>query len=323
MNPSIQFQEAMADAGLVCSELPIADSQIHRFHADGDRNDSKNGWYVFHDDGIPAGAFGNWKNGDSQTWCARNLSTLSDDERQEHRQRMERAKRDREEAQCEDRARARHRAGEIWKRAKPAGAGHPYLKRKHIATHGVREDNDDLIVLLRDTDGTTHTLQRIRSNGEKRFLTDGAVSGHYYAIGKPRGMLYVVEGFATGASIHEATSQAVAVAFDCGNLKPVAKALRAKYPNLALIIAGDNDQWSEGNPGKTMAREAAIAVGGKAIVPQFEDIADRPTDFNDLFCLEGAATVKEQLMNAVVPGSPSEAAKTPTIEEDEGRTGSA
>ena len=49
---------------------------------------------------------------------------------------------------------------------------------------------------------------------------------------KPQGVLVVCEGFATGASIHEATGHAVAVAFNAGNLLPVAQALPDLSPRL-------------------------------------------------------------------------------------------
>ena len=78
-----------------------------------------------------------------------------------------------------------------------------------------------------------HSLQFISREGDKRFLIGGRVSGCYFPIGKPDGALCIAEGYATGASIHEATGTAVAVAFNAGNLLPVASALRAKFPRLA------------------------------------------------------------------------------------------
>ena len=52
------------------------------------------------------------------------------------------------------------------------------------------------------------------------------MSGCYLLIGKPDGALCIVEGYATGASIREAAGYAVAVAFNAGNLLPVARTLR-------------------------------------------------------------------------------------------------
>ena len=72
------------------------------------------------------------------------------------------------------------------------------------------------------------------------------------------------------------------------------KSVKGKYPDQALVIAGDNDQWTDGNPGVTKATEAAKAVNAKVVIPTFKDTTDRPTDFNDLR-LEGLNIVREQL----------------------------
>ncbi|MCZ7655394.1 MAG: toprim domain-containing protein [Rhodocyclaceae bacterium] len=109
----------------------------------------------------------------------------------------------------------------------------------------------------------------------------------------------MAEGYATGASLHEATGHAVAVAFDCGNLKPVAEALRAKYPEARLIVCADNDQFTEGNPGVTKGREAVEAAGAGLAVPEFADLAGEPTDFNDLAQREGGAKVREAIHAAL------------------------
>jgi putative DNA primase/helicase len=104
-----------------------------------------------------------------------------------------------------------------------------------------------------------------------------------FPIGKPDGLLYIAEGYATGASIHEATGYAVAVAFNAGNMVAVARTMRSKFPNLRLILCADDDTGTPGNPGLVKAREAAQAVGGSLAVPDFGN--SRPegaTDFNDL-----------------------------------------
>jgi putative DNA primase/helicase len=124
-------------------------------------------------------------------------------------------------------------------------------------------------------------------------MPGGRKKGCYHSIGKPAGVLIVCEGFATGASSHEATGDAVAVAFDAGNLEPVAVALRVKYPSLKIIIAADDDHLTDGNPGMTKARAAALAVGGLLAVPSFPaGRPDKATDFNDLHQLAGADAVR-------------------------------
>ena len=107
---------------------------------------------------------------------------------------------------------------------------------------------------------------KVSAIGIKRPLTGGEKQGCHYRIDKAdsaahEGILIVCEGFATGASIHEATGQPVAVAFDNGNLEPVAKSLRKLYPDAALIVAADDDHQTEGNPGRKAANGVAKAVG--------------------------------------------------------------
>ena len=158
-----------------------------------------------------------------------------------------------------------------------------------------------LVIPARDTKGKIQSIQHIVGNGKKRFLKDGVIQGHYHTIGKLTDILYIVEGYATGASVHEATGCGVVVAFDAGNLLPVAKAIREKYPDHELVFAGDDDAWTDGNPGKVKAQEAAAAVSAKWVIPQFKDTSSKPTDFNDLRQLEGLDAVREQLANAREP----------------------
>jgi len=105
--------------------------------------------------------------------------------------------------------------------------------------------------------------------------------------------MVIAEGYSTAATIHQATGHATAVSFNAGNILPVAKALRERFPDIEIIIAGDNDTQTEGNPGKSKATEAAKAVNGRVIIPEFINTENNPTDFNDLAALEGLERVKE------------------------------
>ena len=103
------------------------------------------------------------------------------------------------------------------------------------------------------------------------------MQGCYFSIGRPNGTICVCEGFASGASIREATGHAVAVAFSAGNLTSVASALRMKFTKAKIILCADNDRFTVGNPGVTKAREAALAAHGYLAVPRFDDIG--PYDY--------------------------------------------
>jgi putative DNA primase/helicase len=165
---------------------------------------------------------------------------------------------------------ARQRAAKLWATARPATNAHAYLQRKAVHAYGIRQLRDVLVIPARDVHGELHTLQFIDADGGKRFLSGGRILGCYFAIGTPRDTLLLSEGLATGSTLHQATGAAVAVAFNCGNLLPVAKALRGKFPRMRLVVCADNDGHTPGNPGVTHARAAARAVGGFLAVPVFK-----------------------------------------------------
>ena len=290
----MQFSEAMANHGLSPSEV-IADGKIHRFDGPEDAKGKKSGWYVLHADGIGAGAFGNWKTDLSETWCAVSDHTLSPEEVASRRSRIEQCK----AAAAEERKRVRKRAAEkatiILERARDAVADNPYCQRKKIKPFGLKEfrDKRTLIVPARNASGDLLSLQFIYSDGTKRFLTGGELSGAYCAFGgRPNDRILLCEGFATGATLHEATGLPVAVAFNAGNLLPVAQALHRKMPRCKLIICADDDVATAGNPGLTKATAAARAVKGALAVPDFgPNRPDNATDFNDLRCIDGVSAV--------------------------------
>ena len=132
--------------------------------------------------------------------------------------------------------------------------------------------------------------------------------------------ILLAEGYATGASLYKATGLPVAVAFDAGNLVPAAEALRRKFPKANLTICADNDyplvhkqisqelgdvqvtpeleeKYAAHNKGVVKAMEAAKAVNGQVLVPQFTDTekAKRLTDFNDLAQSRGTFAVTKQV----------------------------
>lgn len=300
-DPIEQFRAAIAAAGLTPPEVIHADGKLHRFSSNGERGDDS-GWYVFHADGVPAGAFGCWRLGLRRQWCAKESSEMTTAEREAHRLRVQAMKQQRDAEAAERQRQAAQAAAQRWEAARPATGAHPYLRRKGVQPHGLRMEGDALIVPMRGTDGALHGLQTIGPDGEKRFLPGARVGGCYHAIGRPEGVLIVCEGYATGASIHEATRHAVAVAFNAGNLEAVALALRGKYPDLKIILAADDDWRTEGNPGLAKATSAARAVGGSLAVPAFtEGRPDKATDFNDLHQLAGPEAVRACIEAAEPP----------------------
>ena len=266
--------DAMRAAGLAPAKaLDLSgDGKWIRFRVTGDRAGSLNGWAKPHGNPIVAVTFGSWKTGESHTWRDATAKPTTPSERAVMQRQMQAMQKARAEEQAAVQAAARQRAAKLWARSHPATNAHPYLQRKRVQAIGVRQLRDMLVIPARDVAGTLHTLQFISPDGSKRFLTGGRIRGCYYAIGRPVGVLLLAEGLATASTLHMATGAAVAVCFNCGNLEPVARALRAKFPKLRLIVCADNDAGTPGNPGVTHARAAARAVGGFVAVPQFVEV---------------------------------------------------
>lgn len=209
---------------------------------------------------------------------------LTPEQRKAYAQRMDALRRQHEAEQHQRQADAAVSSAIRWAAAKPAG-DHPYLQAKSVQARGIRiEGHHTLLVPLRDAEGRLHSLQSIAPDGTKRFTPGGRTKGCYYSIGNLGTRLVICEGFATGATIHDETGHAVAVAFNAGNLLPVARVLRAKFPSMTLVLAADDDWQTEGNPGLTAATEAARAVGGLLAVPDFAGLprGKGDSDFNDL-----------------------------------------
>lgn len=168
-----------------------------------------------------------------------------------------------------------------------------YLDRKGVKGFGVRVLADGVtLVPACNAAGELVNLQRIAPDGTKRFLKWGRKAGTWHQVGDPAGadVLLVAEGYATAASVHEATGRPVAVAWDAGNLRAVAEALAPAHPSARLLIAGDEDLSTPGNPGRAKATAAARATGGAAVFPV--GLPDGASDFNDLHVAAGLDAVR-------------------------------
>lgn len=265
------FLSAMDNAGLAMHKPALLpDGGLHRFRVAGDRSGSTNGWYVLHLDQTPFGAFGSWKTGQSEAWTAEADKAMTEGERKALAIRMAEAKAVRDAEQAAVYTAAAKRAQGLWEAAGPASEDHPYLVRKQVHAFGIRDLRGQLVVPLRNAAGDLCSLQFIGASGRKTFLTGGRKRGCYHAIGRLGGALCICEGYATGATIFQATGHATAIAFDAGNMEPVALGIRRKFPRLPLVLCADNDTETPGNPGLSAAIKAARAVGGAVAFPQFE-----------------------------------------------------
>jgi putative DNA primase/helicase len=310
VSPEREFAEALENAGLdLGGQLPVMDGQLHRAPVREGKRGNQDGAYIGHLDGMhPAGYIQNHRTGLKETWSYTNHS-LSQAEKAAHKEKLEEQRKQREQERRERHEKAAKRAAEIIAAATPLGT-HPYLQTKGLENHakaGVYQSRyGQLIVPAYDAEGRLKTLQFIDPDGTKKFLPGGEKSGSYHLIPPDDRKLYPVidlvilsEGYATGATIHEALvgKYPVAVCFDANNLKEVAKAIRERCPDMQIVICADNDAGKEVNTGLEKAKDAARAVGGIVIAPKFNgQHGQKLSDFNDLYNASGVMTCRRQLM---------------------------
>ena len=144
-NAPMEFRNAITDAGLNPPDAVIDDGKLHRFASNGSPHDLA-GWYCFHGDGIPAGSFGDWRTGETQTWRSNIGRSLSPTEESAHTQKVEAMRRLREEEELRRHADAATKANAIWEQAEGASDRHPYLEAKGVKPHGVRTYRGDLVI---------------------------------------------------------------------------------------------------------------------------------------------------------------------------------
>jgi phage/plasmid primase-like uncharacterized protein len=247
-------------------------------------------WYVFYSDEITAGAFGDWRDNSTYTWCEKKADDFTKEQKAQFKLRMDQAREAREAERIIAQQEAKELAEKIWEQSQPV-MDHPYLDRKKIKPCGARLNKDRLVIPLYNQSGEMTSLQFIDTDGNKKFLTNGQVKDCYFRIGKPNGNVCIAEGFATAASIHEATGYAVIVAFNAGKLVDCAKFIRSKMTKANLIICADYDKL-----GIEKATLAAEESNGVMIYPDFGDNKEGFTDFNDLHVSRGLDSVRNAII---------------------------
>lgn len=263
----MELHVALETYGLVFSSLDMAE-EIHRC-ATKNKPHKKNGWYIIFDNGRGA-CFGNWENGeDRQTWRDESAASNGYDfSKIEQKIRLLDQKKELEKEATAN------QAIEYFDLCARDGYS-DYLKNKAIYPHGARFDGNILVIPCQDAAGKIWSCQKIYNDGSKYFMTGGRIKGCYYLISGSRNInkdeqIIVCEGFATGAAIHQATKLPVVVAFNAGNLKPVADSLIFRN----ITIAADNDQ-------STVGETYAKSSGYPYVMP---DIVG--WDFSDVYLQE-------------------------------------
>lgn len=310
--PQEEFAQALEQAGLdLGGKSPIMDGAIHRVPLIGGKRGELDGAYCGFLDERPAGWMQNFSSGEKVKWMASGHA-LSKEEMDAQRAEIAQKQLERAEQRKQAQKEAAEMSQAAWDMGNEAHEDHPYLKAKGIPPIGLHENWAGVLhIPVRNVDDELRGLQTIDAEGRKRFVPGMEKSGNFHMIAEPgkdlsQGEIVLAEGYATGATLHMATGKPVAVAFDAGNLEPVAKKLREKYPNAAITICADNDhqhtrRTPEGtelwNKGVALAQDAAKAVGGKVVAPIFneEERARGLTDFNDLHQSRGIEEVRKQV----------------------------
>jgi len=299
MPPPEEFAEAMRSLGLiVTSPHPMMDGQKHRITAAGDKKGEQAGFYVGHLDGRPAGYIKNNRTGQEIKWRSKGYH-LGEQQKESFRKDAVEKRAARIRAREQGEAAAAKRCQEKIADLRLITFPTPYLQTKQIPLTNEIYTNakgQDTFIPAYDENGKIWSIQYIRADGTKRFAKNARKEGCFHVFGGLSSLdmaptIIIAEGYATAVSIGVALRTPAVAAFDSGNLPHVAKALRAKFPDKQIIIAGDDDRHLEKtqgfNPGRMKAEEAAKAVGGHCVFPRFgrKEARDNPkafTDFNDL-----------------------------------------
>ena len=265
--------------GNVCSDISISDffekhfgvsivpdmsGRLRRFSLPGKKH-SQDGWYVYFQN--PSGRdvciANSWTySSDNLVWLSGKGAATAEDQ-----DFIRRKTREADEKEKADRARTAMEAAEEYSRLPDAADSHPYLRLKGVHAYpgvSVSEDGNTLYIPLYSPEGEIVSYERIFEDPKepgrflKRFKRGGRKSGCFFTIGNPgKGdEAWLCEGYATGASVYAATERPVVIAFDGGNMKAVADALRDR---LKLTVVADNDDKGKGtNQGKAYAEKTGL-----------------------------------------------------------------
>lgn len=311
LSPAEEFGQVLRDAGFVLpgGELPEMDGKRHRVATEGDSHGKKSGVYQGYMNGRPAGWYQDHRASEEKVkWTSSGKFQQDPAEMMKQRALSAQNRWDRDaQAQADYARMARTLAGQWQKMPVPSDV-HPYLARKGVpAADGVKLDKyDNLVIPLRNADGDIRTLQYIKPDGTKTLKKGGEKTGNFFVVGgdlRPDRPVLYAEGYATAASLHLASGLPVVMTVDAGNMVTVSRNLKALYPDAAHVILGEDDFTKKDNKGVAKAREAAGAIGGMTLIPQFTDDERTQTiagtaafsDFNDIHQSRGLNAVRDQL----------------------------
>ena len=167
--------------------------------------------------------------------------------------------------------RAARQAQDMW-RSGESTSTHAYITHKQLSgLYNARIDahSGALLIPMWVSGVGLVNVQSIYPDGSKLFLKGGRVKSAYSLIGSlnDADRVLIAEGWATACTLFELHGLPVVVAFNAGNLMDVCQALRSRFTDITVIVAGDDDRQTIGNPGRRKAIEAAEAIGATLAFP--------------------------------------------------------
>lgn len=270
-----RFMDLAASIGIDTRDVAAfgPTDDIVRVATTQDKRGKRSGWYSLHEEaGILYGVVGNWQTGEQAKFFGREERHIDEDLRRTMQIKQDAARREAAEAKRRNAA----EAAEMIRHLQPCPEDHPYLVRKRVKAHGAMLLGSDLLLPMYDAAGNVVSTQTIAPDGDKTFRA-GCTSKGMFTIGASTPYVVVCEGFATGASIHEATGLRVYVVFSAGNLPGLIQDIAAieAVNGAQIVIAADNDH---SGTGQREAEKAAEKIGGAQIVMP----AEVGADWNDI-----------------------------------------
>ncbi|HFR7817403.1 TPA: LPD7 domain-containing protein [Escherichia coli] len=305
-DPVTEFAQVLENAGLVIQGLPQMDGAIHRVATRDDKKGAKSGAYKAYLDGRPAGWYRDYRSADdSPTNWVFSGGEQHDPLARLHLRAFAQQQRDDNARKLQQQYNKQARYARSYINQLPQATEHEYLTRKGIlAAPGVRLNNkNELVIPFSNSRGEIRSYQRIPVTGGKdaRILKDSEKTGNWFTFGTPENgrPLLFAEGYATAASLHEATGLPVLMTVDAGNMIDVAENARQIWTDSPFVFCADNDHQRKINKGVSSAQKAAASTHGEVIIPAFTEAekAQGLTDFNDLDASRGRDAF-QRAMNA-------------------------
>lgn len=268
-----------------------------------DQKSGRSGGYCGYADDWPVGFFHNHRSGERGRWKpdGGRISITHQEYEKLRRYRRRREERMRRLEQIKQASKATL-AGLLLARSTEADPSHPYLVRKGVGAHGLRQLTNELVVPLSDASGKLWSLQFIAPDGDKRLLAGARKSGLFCMLGSPTNgsEIAITEGWATAATVHETIGVPTAMAIDAHNLLPVAIALRARFRDSAILVCADNDAGLMRrspplpNVGVDKAIAAARTINGSVSIPPAENVS---LDWQDYRAANGPEWTRHAIRN--------------------------